>query len=106
MVSPLVTVVVPSFNQGQFLDAALTSIFDQNVAVEVFVMDGGSTDNSVDVIEKWESRLAGWVSAPDEGQAAAINSGMAQGTAPYVCWLNSDDWLLHNGLQQLVNALQ
>ena len=62
MTEPLVTVVVPSYNQGQFLDATLSSIFSQSVLVEVYVMDGGSTDVSVDVIKKWSHRLAGWQS--------------------------------------------
>ena len=106
MSTPLVTIVVPSFNQGRFLNAALTSIFDQRVAVETFVLDGGSTDNSVDVIRKWEHRLTGWRSSPDAGQAAAINEGVAKGSAPYVCWLNSDDWFLPNGLQQLIGGLE
>jgi len=102
---PWVTVVVPSYNQGRYLDQALASIFQQGVPVEVFVMDGGSKDNSLEVIMKWAPQLAGWVSAPDGGQAAAINAGMAQGSAPYVCWLNSDDWLLPNGLSKLLDAL-
>jgi glycosyltransferase involved in cell wall biosynthesis len=105
-VSPLVTVVVPSFNQGQFLGDALASIFRQQIPVEVFVLDGGSTDNSVDVIRKWEHRLAGWRSRADDGQASAINEGIALGSAPYVCWLNSDDWFLPEGLSTLLSALQ
>lgn len=103
---PLVTIAVPSFNQGRFLDDALTSIFQQQVPVEVFVLDGGSTDNSVEVIRKWEHQLAGWRSHADGGQAAAINEGIALGHAPYVCWLNSDDWFLSGGLAKLLNELQ
>lgn len=105
MVKPLVTVVIPSFNQGKFLDEALTSIFQQKVPVEVFVMDGGSLDNSTNIIQKWEHELAGWRSYADDGQAAAINEGIALGKAPYVCWLNSDDWFLPGGLAKLVNEL-
>jgi len=69
-------------------------------------MDGGSTDNSLDIIRKWESRLAGWRSHSDNGQAAAINEGIAFGSAPYVCWLNSDDWFLPDCLTKLVAALE
>lgn len=103
---PLVTIAVPSFNQGRFLDDALTSIFQQQVAVETFVLDGGSTDNSVDVIRKWEKRLSGWRSHPDNGQAAAINEGVSAGSAPYVCWLNSDDFFLPDGLATMIGALE
>jgi hypothetical protein len=106
MDQPLVSVIVPSFNQGKFLDAALTSIFRQNVPVEVFVLDGGSTDDSPAIIERWRPRLAGARSHPDEGQAAAINEGMAQANAPFVCWLNSDDLMLENGLANLLSTMQ
>jgi len=105
-VSPLVTIAVPSFNQGRFLNEALISIFAQEIPVEVFVLDGGSSDNSVDVIRKWEYRLAGWRSRKDDGQASAINEGIALGKAPFVCWLNSDDWFLPHGLTTLLSALQ
>jgi hypothetical protein len=104
--TPLITVVVPSFNQGNFLEQALSSIFDQNLPVEVFVMDGGSTDKSLEVICKWEKLLSGWRSHPDAGQAAAINEGVSLGSAPYVCWLNSDDFFLPNGLSSLFRGLE
>lgn len=104
--SPQITVVVPSYNQGQFLDAALASIFSQNVPVEVFVLDGGSQDCSVEVIRKWEHQLAWWRSQPDKGQAAAVNEGIRMGTAPYVCWLNSDDLFLPDGLSTLLECIK
>lgn len=105
MAAPRVTVSVPCFNQGRYLHQALESIFAQDVPVEVFVCDGSSTDESLQVIRHWEPRLAGWRSHADAGQAAAINEGVAKGRAPFVCWLNSDDWMLPRGLERLLAAL-
>jgi glycosyltransferase involved in cell wall biosynthesis len=102
---PLVTVAVPSLNQGRFLEAALESILSQGIAVEVFVADGGSCDSSLDVLRRFAPYLAGWRSRPDAGQAAAINECIALGRAPYVAWLNSDDLYLPGGLAALVDAL-
>ncbi|MBS4095623.1 MAG: glycosyltransferase [Sulfuricella sp.] len=104
--APLVTIAVPSLNQGQFLDQALTSIFSQGVPVEVMLADGGSTDNTCEIIEKWQAKLAWWCSEPDGGQAAAINKAISRGSAPFVCWLNADDTYLPDGLPQLLKRLQ
>lgn len=100
-----ITIAVPSLNQGKYLDDALASIFKQGLSVEVFVMDGGSNDNSLDIVKHWAPKLAGWRSHPDNGQAAAINEGIAMGSAPYVCWLNSDDFYYPGGLNKLLSAL-
>lgn len=106
MTTPLITVAVPSFQQGQFLEAALKSITSQQLPIELMVLDGGSTDQSVAVIQQFESSLTYWRSHKDQGQSNAINEGIAKGKAPYVCWLNSDDWFLPTGLMQLVDALE
>src|ERR1700733_15149521 len=99
--NPLITVAIPSLNQGRFLDAALRSVFSQPLSVEVIVVDGGSTDESHAVIERWRDRIAWFRSAPDNGQAAAINEAIKRGHAPFVCWLNSDDLYAPRGLAAL-----
>ena len=104
--TPMVTVAVPNRDQGRYLDAALHSIFQQDVPVEVFLADGGSTDNSNAIIIKWQKYLAGWRSHIDVGQSAAVNECISQGEAPYVSWLNSDDRLLPDGLSRLLAALE
>lgn len=102
----LVTVVIPSYNQADYLEAALKSVFEQPTYTETIVVDGGSTDKSIEVIKKYESRLFWWRSSKDGGQAAAINEGVNKGSAPYVCWLNSDDLFLPGGLSNLLIELE
>lgn len=102
---PSISVVVPSFNHARFLEQALRSIFDQEYpALEVAVMDGGSTDGSVEVIRRFEGRLAFWRSAPDGGQAAAIQDGVARTTGTLVAWLNSDDYYCEDALWRVARA--
>src|SRR3569832_2461490 len=101
----LVTIAVPSFNQGQFIEDALHSIFNQGVPVEVFVADGGSQDNSVEIIRRWHEKLAGWRSHRDAGQAAAINECIAKGQTPNKKKQKNNDKKKPGGLTKLVYEL-
>jgi glycosyltransferase involved in cell wall biosynthesis len=98
---PKISIVTPSFNQAEYLEAALQSILDQNYPnLEYIVIDGGSTDGSVEIIRKYADRLAYWVSEPDGGHMDAINKGFRRSTGEIMGWLNSDDmhcpWALKN----------
>lgn len=91
-VLPKITVVVPSYNQGGFLERTLRSVLDQEYPnLELIVMDGGSTDNSIQVIKKYADRITYWVSEKDNGQTDALARGFAKSTGDIQCWLNSDD---------------
>lgn len=105
MAKPVITVVIPSYNHASFLEMAVLSVMYQSVSTEMIIVDGGSTDHSLEIIKKYESQLYWWRSRKDEGQAAAINEGVEKGTAPYVCWLNSDDFFLPGGLEKLRHSL-
>lgn len=89
---PSISVVTPSFNQGRFLTETMESIHGQNYPdLEHIVIDGGSTDESVAVIKKYEAHVAYWVSEPDNGQTDALIKGFARSRGDIQCWLNSDD---------------
>ncbi len=100
-----ISIVIPSYNQGKFLEETILSVLDQNYPeLEVFIIDGGSTDNSVDIIKKYENRITGWVSEKDSGQSEAINKGFKKCTGEIVTWLCSDD-LYTPGTLQKVNEV-
>lgn len=96
---PKITVVTPSYNQGEFLEDTILSIIDQGYPnLEYIICDGGSTDNSVDIIKKYEGRITWWCSEKDKGQTDAINKGMRRASGDIVGWINSDDVMFKNSL--------
>ena len=102
-----VTIITPSYNQARFLEQTICSVLDQETpSLEYFVMDGGSTDSSVEIIKRYESRLAGWVSEKDKGQADAINKGLRQAHGEIVAWLNSDDFYLPGTISRVVKTFE
>jgi len=89
---PRISIVTPSYNQGQFIEETIRSALLQGYPnLEYIIIDGGSTDNSVEIIKKYEPWLAYWVSEPDHGQSHAINKGIQKATGDILLWINSDD---------------
>jgi glycosyltransferase involved in cell wall biosynthesis len=94
-----ISVVIPSLNHAAYLDACLKSVLDQDHPdLECIVVDGGSTDGSVEIIRRYQHRLAHWTSEPDRGHYDAVNKGMARATGEIAAWLNADDLLVPRSL--------
>jgi len=104
---PLVSIITPSFNQSAYLERTICSVLDQDYPnLEYWVIDGGSTDDSLEIVKKYEHRLAGWVSEKDRGQADAINKGFAKANGEIIAWLNSDDLYRPGAIRSAVQTLQ
>jgi glycosyltransferase involved in cell wall biosynthesis len=105
MHSPRISIVTISYNQGQFLEKAICSVLDQGYAgLEYIIIDGGSTDDSVEIIKKYDRHLTFWVSERDRGQGHALNKGLTRCTGHMLGWLNSDDYFLPGALDAFAEA--
>lgn len=108
MSAPLLSIVIANFNYGRFLETAILSVITQDVAdkVELIVCDGGSTDNSVEIIKKYSSRISWWVSEKDKGQSDAFNKGFLHAKGKYLTWLNADDVLVKGSLKKIIRKME
>jgi glycosyltransferase involved in cell wall biosynthesis len=104
---PLVSIITPSFNQGRFLEQTMRSVLEQDYPrIEYIVIDGGSADNSVAIIEKYAAKLAYWVSERDKGQTDALNKGFSKAHGDILAWVNSDDAYTPGAVSAAVAYLQ
>lgn len=102
---PKISILMPSFNQGPYLEAAIRSVLTQNYPnKELILIDGGSTDTSLEIIQRYQTDLAYWVSEPDRGQAHALNKGLERVTGVIIGWLNSDDYYLPGAFARVAKA--
>ena len=99
ILSTKISIITPSFNQSRFLEESILSVLNQNYSnLEYLLIDGFSTDRSIEIIKKYQEKIKFWVSEKDNGQSQAINKGFKKATGEIIAWLNSDDILLPNTL--------
>ena len=102
MNAPRISIITPSFNQGAYIEETIRSVIEQDYPnIELIVMDGGSTDNTVDILKKYGDRISHWESEKDRGQTHAINKGLARATGEIWAYLNSDDLITPGAFQRV-----
>jgi len=104
---PKISIITPSFNQGQFIEQTILSVLNQNYSnLEYIIIDGGSTDNSVNIIKKYSRHLTYWISEKDNGQASALNKGLKHCSGEIFNWINSDDYLEEGALLKVADSFE
>ena len=102
-----ISIITPSFNQGQFLEQTIDSVLSQNYPnLDYIIIDGASTDNSVEIIKKYEKHLHFWTSEKDKGQSNAINKGLKYASGDIINWLNSDDYYEQDSLKKVAHYFE
>lgn len=104
---PKISIITPSYNQGNYIEQTIQSVLNQDYKnIELIIIDGGSTDNTIEIIKKYENEIAFWVSEPDNGQAHAINKGFQHATGDILGWINSDDYYLEGYLKRVADIFK
>jgi len=104
---PRISIITPSYNQGHFIEETIQSVLQQNYPdLEYIIVDGGSTDNTVEIINQYKSQIAYWISEKDNGQTHAINKGLAVATGEIIAYINSDDYYLPGTFFKVAEAFQ
>ena len=104
---PKISIVMPSYNQVQFIERSILSILNQDYSnTELIIIDGGSEDGTIEIIKKYEDKITLWISEKDQGQSDALNKGFKHCTGEIYGWLNSDDIYLPNAFKNAVSVLK